>query len=167
MSLVYIIYIVIYKIYSIDWWPFFVDTHLHELDLQNGSKITLNDPRILMDKYIYIYIYIYSGNACIVIQDFDWSVRVYKAKWQSRRTRVGWKGIGGSWVGRRTCLRTKSWCGGWIKSYCLCLWGNVGWGWWPNVAAWKICTCACSKFMYKIINLSEQKKKKITTLTTK
>ena len=61
MSLVYIIYIVIYKKYSSDWWLFFVDTHLHELDLQNGSKITLNDPR--MDKYIYIYIYIVEMHA--------------------------------------------------------------------------------------------------------
>ena len=52
---------------------------------------------------------------------FDWSVRVYR---QSRRARVGWRGNGGSWVGWRTCLRTKSWYGGWIKSYCLCLWGN-------------------------------------------
>ena len=35
---------------------FFVDTHLHELVLQNGSKITLN----------YNGIYIQSGNAWIL-----------------------------------------------------------------------------------------------------
>ena len=40
-----------------------------------------------MDKYINIW-------KCMEIQDFDWTVRVYKAKWESRRARVGWRGIG-------------------------------------------------------------------------
>ena len=65
-------------------------------------------------------------------------LQVSKTKWRSRRTRVGWRGNGASWVGWRTCCRTKSWswvgwrtccrtkswCGGWIRNYCWCLWGK-------------------------------------------